>query len=55
MAITVRPPPATAPAISMVFAWSDRPVISETRQVRAALSVMAVKPGAEEQGRRSHV
>jgi hypothetical protein len=46
LAITVSPPPATAPATSMYFDSSEMPLMSEPRYVSAALSVMAVRPSA---------
>src|ERR1700757_2552218 len=43
-AITVRPPPAAAPARSMYFDSLEISAMSDPRYVSAALSVMAVKP-----------
>ena len=40
-AITVRPPPVTAPATSAILNSSDNPSTSDQRYVRAALSVIA--------------
>ena len=46
LAMTVRPPPATAPATSAYFEGSLRPSTREPRYVSAALSVIAVRPVA---------
>ena len=46
LAITVNPPPATAPATRAYFSSSEMPSTNEPRYVSAALSVIAVSPVA---------
>jgi hypothetical protein len=46
LAMTVNPPPETAPATSAYFNGSLRPSTSDPRNVSAALSVIAVNPVA---------